>query len=64
MIESEDAAGLARSGGLLFLEIDALHMLTIADRARSRERAAEAIDRALAAPDDRTPDAPVSLASA
>ena len=54
MIEFEDAAALARSGGLLFLEIDALHMLAIADRARARERAAEAIDRALAAPDDRT----------
>ena len=54
VIEFEDAAGLARSGGLLFLEIDALHMLAIADTARSRERAAEAIDRALAAPDDRT----------
>jgi|SRR5580698_10232327 tetratricopeptide (TPR) repeat protein len=54
VIEFEDAAALARSGGLLFLEIDALHMLAIADTARSRERAAEAIDRALAAPDDRT----------
>ena len=54
MIEFEAAAALARSGGLLFLEIDALHMLAIADRARARERAAEAIDRALAAPDDRT----------
>jgi tetratricopeptide (TPR) repeat protein len=54
VIEFEDAAALARSGGLLFLEIDALHMLAIAGRARSRERAAEAIDRALAAPDDRT----------
>jgi tetratricopeptide (TPR) repeat protein len=54
VIEFEDAAGLARSGGLLFLEIDALHMLASADRARSRERAAEAIDRALAAPDDWT----------
>ena len=52
--EFEDAAALARTGGLLFLEIDALHMLAIADRARFRERAAEAIDRALAAPDDRT----------
>lgn len=52
--EFEDAAVLARSGGLLFLEIDALHMLAIADKARSRERAAEAIDRALTAPDDRT----------
>jgi tetratricopeptide (TPR) repeat protein len=54
VIEFEDAAALAQSGGLLFLEIDALHMLAIADRARSREWAAEAIDRALAAPDDRT----------
>ena len=54
VVEFEDAAALARSGGLLFLEIDALHMLAIADRARSRERVAEAIDRALAAPDDRT----------
>jgi tetratricopeptide (TPR) repeat protein len=54
VIEFEAAAALARSGGLLFLEIDALHMLAIADRARSRERTAEAIDRALAAPDDRT----------
>lgn len=52
--EFEDAAMLARSGGLLFLEIDALHMLAIADKARSRERAAEAINRALTAPDDRT----------
>jgi tetratricopeptide (TPR) repeat protein len=54
VLEFEAAAALARSGGLLFLEIDALHMLAIADRARSGERAAEAIDRALAAPDDRT----------
>ena len=54
MIEFEDAVALARSGGLLFLEIDALHMLAIADRARSRECGAEAIDGALAAPDDRT----------
>jgi tetratricopeptide (TPR) repeat protein len=54
VIEFEEALTVARSGGLLFLEIDALHMLAIADRARSSERAAEAIDRALAAPDDRT----------
>jgi hypothetical protein len=54
VIELGDAVALARSGGLLFLEIDALHMLAIADRARFRERAAEGIDRALAAPDDRT----------
>jgi tetratricopeptide (TPR) repeat protein len=52
--EFEEAAALARSGGLLSLEIDALHMLAIADGARFRERAAEAIDRALTAPDDRT----------
>jgi tetratricopeptide (TPR) repeat protein len=54
VVELEAAAALARSGGLLFLEIDALHMLAIADKMRSRERAAEAIDRALTAPDDRT----------
>jgi tetratricopeptide (TPR) repeat protein len=54
VIEFEDATALARSGDLLFLEIDALHMLAIADRARSPEWAAEAIDRALAAPDDRS----------
>jgi tetratricopeptide (TPR) repeat protein len=54
VIEFEEALTVARSGGLLFLEIDALHMLAIADRARSSERAAEAIDRALEAPDDRT----------
>jgi tetratricopeptide (TPR) repeat protein len=52
--EFEAAAELARSGGLLFLEIDALHMLAIADQARSPEWAAQAIDRTLAAPDDRT----------
>jgi tetratricopeptide (TPR) repeat protein len=50
----EFGTALARSGGLLFLEIDGLHMLAIADRARSRERAAEAIDRVLGAPEDRT----------
>jgi tetratricopeptide (TPR) repeat protein len=54
VIEFETAAALAGADGLLFLEIDALHMLAIADKARSRERAAEAIERALAAPDDRT----------
>ena len=52
--EFETAARTAESAGLLFLRIDALHMLAIADRARSGEWAAEAIDRALAAPDDRT----------
>jgi tetratricopeptide (TPR) repeat protein len=54
VIEFEEAAAVAGSGRLLFLEIDALHMLAIADTARSREWAVEAIDRALAAPDDRT----------
>jgi len=54
VIEFADAAALARSGALLFLEIDALHMLAIADNAQSREWTAEAVDRALAAPDDRT----------
>jgi tetratricopeptide (TPR) repeat protein len=52
--EFDAAATLAKSSGLLFLEIDALHMLAIADKARSRDWAAAAIDRALAAPDDRT----------
>ena len=54
VIEFEDAAALAESGGLLFLQIDALHMLAIADRPRSRDWAVKAIDRALVAPDDRT----------
>lgn len=48
------AAALAESAGLLFLQVDALHMLAIADKARSAEWTAQAIDRALAAPDDRT----------
>lgn len=52
--EFREAAARAGSGGLLFLEVDALHMLAIADQSRSREWATEAIDRALAAPDDRT----------
>jgi tetratricopeptide (TPR) repeat protein len=52
--EFEAAAALAASSGLLFLRIDALHMLAIADSERSGERAAEAISLALAAPDDRT----------
>ncbi len=50
----EDAAAIAASAGLLFLEIDALHMLAIADQARSLDWAAKAIDRAKAAPQDRT----------
>jgi tetratricopeptide (TPR) repeat protein len=54
VIAFADAAALAESSGLLFLQVDALHMLAIADKARSREWAAEAIERAQAAPDDRT----------
>ena len=50
----ETAARTAATAGLLFLQIDALHMLAIADEARSGEWAARAIDFALAAPDDRT----------
>jgi tetratricopeptide (TPR) repeat protein len=50
----EAAARTAESGGLLFLQIDALHMLAIADATRSSKWAARAIDVALAAPDDRT----------
>lgn len=52
--EFETAASTAESAGLLFLRIDALHMLAIADAARSAEWAARAIDLALSAPDDRT----------
>ena len=52
--EFETAARTAESGGLLFLQIDALHMLAIADGTRSSKWAAQAIDLALAAPDDRT----------
>jgi tetratricopeptide (TPR) repeat protein len=52
--EFETAARTAESAGLLFLRIDALHMLAIADAARAGEWAARAIDLALAAPDDRT----------
>ena len=50
----EAAARTAATAGLLFLEIDALHMLAIADEARSGDWAAQGIDRALAASDDRT----------
>jgi tetratricopeptide (TPR) repeat protein len=52
--EFEAAVALAESGGLLFLQVDALHMLAIADSARSREWAVQAIELALTAPDDRT----------
>lgn len=52
--EFETAVRTAESAGLLFLRIDALHMLAIADAARSDEWAARAIELALAATDDRT----------
>jgi tetratricopeptide (TPR) repeat protein len=52
--EFETAASTAGSANLLFLQIDALHMLAIADKTRSSEWARQAIDIALAAPDDRT----------
>jgi tetratricopeptide (TPR) repeat protein len=52
--EFETAARTSESAGLLFLQIDALHMLAIADETQSSEWALRAIDLALAAPDDRT----------
>ncbi len=52
--EFETAARTAETANLLFLQIDALHMLAIADETRSSEWAAQAIDLALTAPDDRT----------
>jgi tetratricopeptide (TPR) repeat protein len=48
------AVRIAESAGQLFLQLDALHMLAIADQARSSEWTAQAIDLALTAPDDRT----------
>lgn len=50
----ETAVSTAGSGGLLFLQIDALHMLAIADKSQSGEWTARAIDLAMTAPDDRT----------
>ena len=50
----EAAVSSAGSGGLLFLQIDALHMLAIADKRRSGEWAAQAIALTLTATDDRT----------
>lgn len=50
----ETAASTAESAGLLFLQIDALHMLAIADQSQPGEWARRGIDLALAAPDDRT----------
>jgi tetratricopeptide (TPR) repeat protein len=52
--EFEAAARTAETAGLLFLQIDALHMLAIADETRPGEWAAQAIGLALAAPEDRT----------
>jgi len=52
--EFETAARTAEAADLLFLQIDALHMLAIADEPGSSEWAAQAINLALAAPDDRT----------
>jgi tetratricopeptide (TPR) repeat protein len=52
--EFETAGRTAEAAGLLFLHIDALHMLAIADQTRPSEWAAQAISLALAAPDDRT----------
>jgi tetratricopeptide (TPR) repeat protein len=52
--EFETAARTAEAAGLLFLQIDALHMLAIADQTRPSQWAAQAIGLALAAPDDRT----------
>jgi tetratricopeptide (TPR) repeat protein len=57
----ETAARIAETGGLEFLRIDALHMLAIADKDQSGAWAAQAIDLALTAPDDRTQRWLVSL---
>ena len=49
-----DAAEAAASAGLLFLRVDALHMLAIADTARAETWTAEALDVLAGATDDRT----------
>ncbi len=54
VLQFETAARTAGAADLLFLQIDALHMLAMADEIRSSEWAAQAIGLALAAPDDRT----------
>ncbi len=59
--EFETAGRTAETANLLFLQIDALHMLAIADQTRSSEWAAQGIELALAAPDDRTQRWLVSL---
>jgi hypothetical protein len=61
--EFETAASTAESGGLLFLQIDALHMLAIADGTRSSQWAAQAIELAQAAKDDRTKRWLISLSN-
>lgn len=48
------AAEGARAGGLDFLEIDALHMLAIADAARTEQWTADALSRLDLIPDART----------
>lgn len=50
----ETALGLARSAGHEFLEIDALHMLAIADRARGGQWALRGVERAEQSTDPRT----------
>lgn len=57
----EDAAGLAHDAGLEFLELDALHMLAIADRGRSEEWAECGIRLALTSANPRTQRWLVSL---
>ena len=55
------AEALASAADLEFLEIDAIHMLAIADTARSREHAARGLDRVSFAETDRTRRWGVSL---
>jgi tetratricopeptide (TPR) repeat protein len=47
------AASIAARAGLLFLEVDALHMLAIADPADAEDWTAQAVDLAEASPDPR-----------
>jgi tetratricopeptide (TPR) repeat protein len=61
--EFEAAASTADAADLLFLQIDALHMLAIADGTRSSQWAAQAIELALTAPDDRTKRWLISLSN-
>ncbi|MHC5796856.1 hypothetical protein ACVXZ4_11920 [Lacisediminihabitans sp. FW035] len=57
------AASIAARGGLLFLEVDALHMLAIADPADAEDWTAQAVDLAEASPDPRIQRWLVSLHS-